>query len=161
MREGIYGPASYQPGQGFLRPAENSGTDVNHLLGTNVELVQDRSELGPGDQEAIIRGVTALISDAKTGDRFSPDAIAAFQRIYNGRNGAGATPETVMNELNAVGAAINGRISPELSRDPGRRAEPIGMIGKENPDGSFSFAMMLSKNSSALAQQSCRCPDGT
>ena len=143
-------------GREFVRQVACAATDVDKTLGgpgSRFELTQAKEELKPGDADLIRRGVQSLISDAKKGDGFSADSVAAFKRIYDeAASRPGATPQSIMQQLNEVGAAINHQVAGELSMDPSRRAEPIGIGAKQNADGSVSFYMMLSKDNAALAK---------
>ncbi|MDR3614093.1 MAG: hypothetical protein P4L53_11070 [Candidatus Obscuribacterales bacterium] len=143
-------------GRELIRQVAFAATDVDKMLGgpnSRFELTQAKEQLTPGDADLIQRGVRSLLSDATKGDGFSPDSVAAFQRIYQeAASRPGATPQSIMAQLNEVGAAINQRVGNDLGKDPSRIAEPIGMGAKQNDDGSISFYMMLSKDRAALAK---------
>jgi hypothetical protein len=145
------GLTTRQTAQSFIRQLDGTRSNADSVVG-HLELVQDgrpykAQEVRPSDVE---RGAQALLSDARNGDSFSPDSIAAFQRVYQeAANAPGATPDSVLRQLNGIGAAINRNVAPELSQIPGRRAEPIGMVRNQNPDGSYSFYMMLNKDNEA------------
>lgn len=108
---------------------------------------------GQPSQEEIRKAIVALTSDALVGDGFSEESQKAFQRIFKEEMDSGkATPESIARTLNAVGAAINRIVAPQLENDPSRRAEPIGMAIKQNADGSYTYFMMLNKDNAAFAK---------
>ena len=139
-----------------------SAADADRLLNApgRFELVADG--VTPQMQQDVQRGIHALKSDALSGEAFSPDSIKTFQQIFQSEADVhGATAQSVMGGLNAVGAAINQAVSPELSQIPGRRPEPIGMAAMQNPDGSVSYYMMLSKDDAALQKNRADLITGT
>ncbi len=148
--------------QGFTTPVELSqyrpvdatkpqAVNADYLLGSKskFELVQN-AEKQPSPEE-IQRGLRALLGDAMSGNSWSKDSIDTWQKVFDSEKGVkGATPESIARGLNMIGAAINGRVKPELEKIPGRRSEPVGMAVMQNADGSYSFYMMLSKDDAAL-----------
>lgn len=131
------------------------GTLAKFDQGCKFELVSAGSDQiikaqAPSPEE-VQRGIKALLGDAVKGDKWSQDSIDTFKKVFASEAGVpNATPESVARGLNAIGAAINGRVSGELSKDPSRRAEPIGMGVMQNADGSYSYYMSLNKDTAAL-----------
>lgn len=103
--------------------------------------------------EEIQRGIRALVGDAIKGDSWSQDSIDTFKKVLQSESDVpNATPESVARGLNAIGAAINGRVHDTLAAEPGRRADPIGMAVLRNEDGSYTYYMTLNKDAAALAR---------
>lgn len=123
-------------GDAKLQPAvDHSGLKLNEI-----ELVQNKPE--GNIQEDAERGIRALLSDAIKGDSWSSDSKEAFGRVFDEASHAPrATEQSVADQLNAVGAAINEAVGKGV----------IGMAIRSDENGTHYY-MMLSKDQSALTK---------
>jgi hypothetical protein len=115
-----------------------------------------RTQANSDMQQDIKKMLTAAIS----GDKWGAAADVwrkAFQSELDVKN---TTPQNVAQGLNIIGAAINGKVSADLSKIPGRIPEPVGMAVTEE-DGKFYFYMMLNKDKAALAKNHASIATGT
>lgn len=119
-----------------IQPAvDKSGLKLNEI-----ELVQHKPE--ENIEEDAQRGIRALLSDAIKGESWSKDSKEAFGRVFEeASQSPRATEQSIADQLNAVGAAINEAVGKGV----------IGMAIRSDENGTHYY-MMLSKDQNALTQ---------